>query len=579
MDFDTHTFNINLTNQAPTFTSGCGANIIFGAGAEGVFPFTANDNCSDALTYSVGTLPVGFVGTADMIGSVLHVYSDVLCPAGSFVFPVIVEDCNASATCNVTAQIILGSQYEVVIEKTHDTPQGQFETVAVTMEAQAAPIGGFNFLIAYDASALTFQGADVDGAYLYEDCGWEYFTYRYGPFGNCGTACPSGMLRVVGIGETNNGADHPTCYEGPVPYLLFNLHFLVSSNRTFECMYVPIRFFWIECGDNTISSEDGTQLFINDVIRDFDYGGTGITDIADYLGTLPTYLGAPDDPCLTSDKAEVIRAIGFTNGGIDIVCSKDIDDRGDINLNGLAYEIADAVMFSNYFIDGLGAFVTGYENGSIAATDVNADGLTLSVADLVYLIRVIVGDALPYDDPFLKPATSSYRYYQGVVSVEGEMGAAAFVFEGEADLQLMAEGMELKSNFDGKVTRALVYSIDGNTFTGDVVKGSGLVSIELGSAYGGTVMTDLVPSVYALDQNYPNPFNPTTMVPFSLPSASDVSLKVYNIAGQLVGSVSGVYEAGSHSIEFDGSSLSSGIYFYKLDAGTFTDTKKMVLLK
>ena len=87
----------------------------------------------------------------------------------------------------------------------------------------------------------------------YSLCGWEYFTYRYGADGNCSGGCPSGLLRVVGIAETNNGANHPTCYTPAGEFTLFSMDFLVSDDRTLECQYVPIRFFWMDCGDNSIS--------------------------------------------------------------------------------------------------------------------------------------------------------------------------------------------------------------------------------------------------------------------------------------------------------------------------------------
>ena len=73
------------------------------------------------------------------------------------------------------------------------------------------------------------------------------------------------------------------------------------------------------------------------------------------------------------------------------------------NLNEISNEISDAVLFSNYFVYGIGVFDIN-EAGQIAATDVNADGLTLSVADLVYMVRIILGDAAPYPKevvPFL----------------------------------------------------------------------------------------------------------------------------------------------------------------------------------
>lgn len=90
-----------------------------------------------------------------------------------------------------------------------------------------------------------------------------------------------------------------------------------------------------------------------------------------------------------------------------------------------------------------------------------------------------------------------------------------------------------------------------------------------------------VPAKYALMQNYPNPFNPTTTIRFTLPKASLVTIKVYNITGQLV-SVLAQDEAtsvGTKEVKFDGTNLSSGIYFYSIQAGSFKETKKMMLIK
>ena len=89
-----------------------------------------------------------------------------------------------------------------------------------------------------------------------------------------------------------------------------------------------------------------------------------------------------------------------------------------------------------------------------------------------------------------------------------------------------------------------------------------------------------VPAAYSLSQNYPNPFNPSTTIRYALASRGVVSLKVFNILGQEVATlVSAVQEAGSYQATFNASRLTSGIYFYRLKAGNFSDVKRMVLLK
>ncbi|MDG5765986.1 T9SS type A sorting domain-containing protein [Balneolales bacterium ANBcel1] len=89
-----------------------------------------------------------------------------------------------------------------------------------------------------------------------------------------------------------------------------------------------------------------------------------------------------------------------------------------------------------------------------------------------------------------------------------------------------------------------------------------------------------MPAAYELSQNYPNPFNPTTNIQFSLPEQADVTLEVFNVMGQRVAVLAGgVYQAGQHVVEFDASEMASGIYIYRLQAGSFTQTKKMMLVK
>jgi len=90
----------------------------------------------------------------------------------------------------------------------------------------------------------------------------------------------------------------------------------------------------------------------------------------------------------------------------------------------------------------------------------------------------------------------------------------------------------------------------------------------------------LLPDKYSLEQNYPNPFNPSTLIKYDIKKDGFVSLKVYNILGKEVASiVNEVKRAGRYEVEFNGSNLGSGIYYYRLQAGEFSETRKMLLLK
>ena len=89
-----------------------------------------------------------------------------------------------------------------------------------------------------------------------------------------------------------------------------------------------------------------------------------------------------------------------------------------------------------------------------------------------------------------------------------------------------------------------------------------------------------VPASYTLSQNYPNPFNPTTNISYQISQRSNVSVKIYDILGnELRTLVNEEKAAGSYDLKFDASNLTSGVYFYTIQAGGFTQTKKMILMK
>ncbi len=91
---------------------------------------------------------------------------------------------------------------------------------------------------------------------------------------------------------------------------------------------------------------------------------------------------------------------------------------------------------------------------------------------------------------------------------------------------------------------------------------------------------DKIPTVFALAQNYPNPFNPSTEINFSIPTTGYVKLVVYNSIGQQVAELlNSKIEAGNHKVNFDASTFSSGVYFYRISSGDFTSAKKMILLR
>ncbi len=501
-----------------------------------------------------------------------------------------VDECGDETIDSVCIDVQIDECIHVQIEKTHDVIQGQHNDVNIFLNGSGHELGGFDLLIHYDQTAL-LPNTVLEGD-LFTLCGWEYFTYRFGPDGNC-DGCPSGLIRIVAMAETNNGAYHPGCFLDGMTGTLATIDFLVSNDRTLECQYIPVEFFWYDCGDNAFSSKGGDTLWVSRSVFDFEYN-----NITNTTYGFPGYYGVPDE-CLTGDfegKPVPIRCVDFTNGGVDIICADSIDARGDLNLNGIPYEIADAVMYTNYFIQGLSAFPIGSpqypHEASIAASDANADGLPLTVADLVYLIRIVIGDAPAM--PKIAPGEvieAAFSITDNVLCIDQSntaIGAIYVLLEGRAapTLASAAEGMEMQYRYDGENTRVLIYNMQAKQSLnkGEVLNINGpntIKTIEVGGIDGQIVTANYrnLPDHFSLSQNYPNPFNPLTTIEFALPVAGQWQLTVYNILGQEVTSWSDESEAGYYKIEWDASRYASGVYLYRLTAGAFSSTKKMVLLK
>jgi len=488
-------------------------------------------------------------------------------------------------------------------------PVGMVQDVDMRIESWD-PIGGFDILTSYDASVMTFRTATITGTQI---DGWEYFTFRFGT-GDCGDHCPSGLMRFVGLADMNDGAHHPPDSTLMPNGVLIAMQYQVANNQNLGGFFLPISFVWYNCGDNAFSSPSGDDLYID--LRIYNAETTLVWDEADditYPESARTYgLGAPDT-CVEGGgegKPAPIRCVEFINGGICVIPAESIDIRGDINLNGIQYEIADAVVFTNYFIYGFSAFKINVA-GQTAATDVNADGLTLSIGDLVYLIRIIIGDAdpMPKTTPHSEKLTVRTEHNSDAIFISTEaastIGAALLVYDiggglvlDEPRLVSDADGMDLMYGMENNELRLLIYNIGTNVIptgrnnlVGIPCHGDGRLSLirtEIvdyqGRPYTVVGKESGLPTRFALNQNYPNPFNPMTTISFTLPQPNEWKLEIFNITGRLVREFHASSDAGVVTVEWDGRTVNglpaaSGVYLYRLEAADFTATKKMVLLK
>ncbi len=138
---------------------------------------------------------------------------------------------------------------------------------------------------------------------------------------------------------------------------------------------------------------------------------------------------------------------------------------------------------------------------------------------------------------------------------------------------------------NGLISDQVVDSIGIFDFVNNIESDYRLTGAIVGGKSYGTILdvkkgVVSMPNSFSLYQNYPNPFNPTTTISFALPSQSVVSLKVFDMLGREVSTiVSGELQAGTYTRQWNASAFASGVYFYRLQAGTFNETKKLLLLK
>jgi hypothetical protein len=145
-----------------------------------------------------------------------------------------------------------------------------------------------------------------------------------------------------------------------------------------------------------------------------------------------------------------------------------------------------------------------------------------------------------------------------------------------------------EKSYDGHIddrVRAMQQTTDG----GFVLAGAGHMTLEDNNLYlylartapvVGVEEGEPIPASFMLHSNYPNPFNATTRIQYDLPTASDVTIEVFNILGRKVESFSNeMQQAGHHTVIWNAEDFSTGMYFYKLTAGEYSESKKMLLIK
>ncbi len=283
----------------------------------------------------------------------------------------------------------VSAQFQIEIGKLNNCIQGQELSVPITKISGTGNIDRFSFRIAYNPEMLTLYKItpgeifNIPGAFE-----WEYFSYTIDTVSSGSLPNRYRTVGVFGIANLEDSAHLPVSRSIPDGTALLYLNFYSSIDRTFACSLFPVNFIWKGCGDNILSivgTSDTTTGVSNNI-----YSPNNL-NITQPVSSFPTYSGAPEECLGAGQLLNPLRLINLKNGGADMVCSDSAPNTGgDVNLNGVSYDPGDAVVFTNYFLHGLGAFTINVED-QIAASDVNRDQNPLSEEDLKKLLKIISG--------------------------------------------------------------------------------------------------------------------------------------------------------------------------------------------
>jgi len=577
-------FNVvREVEQAPVVT--CPAYLEYFAGDLVTVNISATDGGGTAIQgiYLVNPLPCGS-GAFTGINPWTYDWNTVGCTEGIYALTFAVYDECETTTCVTEVKIVETVGFVEIGNTLTDVnggPVDPCDIVEVPVRLlPTVPMGAFDIYIEFDPTLLSFLGVER-GPGL--PVGWEFFTYRQLPCPMCG--CCKYKLQIMGlydIKDKNQGEFIDISEE----YLeIATLRFKVACDEWLRGYDLNICFEFDEetCTENSFADPEGYILYVSDNEDFFNFTDCPVQEHA-------------ENPVINKLHFNLFAPPGTENpdgrpcGGV-LVSTTGEKVRGDINLNGLAYEPGDLTLFSSYFIYGEDVFVID-PPVQIANTDINADGHPLSLSDFILMIRIMLHDAtaIPKPTPGSDLATI-YSVTKGAetkISTNANLGAALFVFEGEGKV---SSDLKFEQGVVDGNLRVLVYMNSSAGVTGELltVESTAKFSVEAVDNFGRPVKTTVVnraiPAAFALHPNYPNPFNPATNIAFALPVDSKVSLKIYNIAGQLVRTVvNQTMPAGNHTVTWDGTNSSgdkvaSGIYFYRLNADSFSKTMKMVMTK
>lgn len=517
------------------------------AGQPVSFSVSAADPDFDPISWSHTGLPVG--GSFDNKNPGTISWTSAITDSGSRQIRFVASDPigfsdTALVTINVAKTIIYGLMLDTVSADPNTTVD-----YFVYLDNKL-PVSSYRLLFNYDPSVLTLLSVSKVGTRSGAFPVFEVST-------NVGDI--AGNTRIVGNVNLPGETANPPLGSGNGP--IAKLSFRTSGNIIYAGQYLPVRFQFLDPpvnNDNTMTDSSGAKIVQGQI----------------------TY----------SDGSIQIKSVGATR-------------IGDINLNGLAYEISDVIYFINFFISP-GQYP--FNALQYANSDVNGDHLVATIADLVKLINVILGGNAPRltgeePSPVEFSVTGTTDGYIVSSNCAEPIGGMLITLEVDdlfemSHLTMLSSDLTALTSREGSTLRLLMYDMNGRTLPPGVnqlvqIPVSATVKEVMASSSGGQLMAASVvaeavlPSEFSLSQNYPNPFNPETNIEFALPSAARIRLTIFNLLGQEISApVDGDFPAGVHTITWSGTdnggrAVASGMYFYRLETPAGVLTRKMMLLK
>jgi hypothetical protein len=378
---------------------------------------------------------------------------------------------------------------------------------------------------------------------------------------------------------------------------------------------IAVPFMFADCGDNIVYTAGRDTALMARQVFDADS-----VDVTGFDESMPSLTG-PAAGCfeqLVAGSSQPVPAVAFHAGAIAAAGSFG-DIPGDIDLDGRACEETDLELFCRFFQYGDSVFTIDRER-QIAATDVDVDGIDTTLTDLVALRYKLLGLSLPQPNPtgyyhgsfhytLLAPGQLliSLRadvpvggYNLRLSTVGGIVDSVVFVHDQNPGLfgqqRVESQGARLRILGLGgspdnpwidhwSTDLAIVY-FEG-MIPGQIIErlaAADLSPVMIGEFTDVRPKRPPLPGTAFLGANYPNPFNPNTRIDFYLPRTSSWSLGIYDIAGRLVRQYEGRNDRGWTSLEWDGRTsdgalAASGVYLYRLEAGDWSESRKMMLLK